>query len=293
MKNSIALVLAGGGGKGAYQIGAWKGLIEFGVDKQIMAVAGTSVGALNGVLFLQGDYETALKVWESVDSDKILHMDKSRHLQTIKAFKLGRLFTDGVFSSQGLLDLIETYGDLERVSQSKIAMFASCCKIPGFTWDFKLPELEATYFKVNGLSPQEITQVLLASSAIPLVFDSVLIKGSRYVDGGLVDNMPIQPLYDLGYRKFIVVNLDMYQRLPREKYRDADIIEIMPDHTRTENITGILDFDPEAIHAQIQQGYQDTLMTLSSRFKLPKELSLSERIKAFISGASGRQGTLN
>lgn len=46
------LVLEGGGAKGAYQIGVWKALMEYGI--KIKAIAGVSVGALNGALFLHG-----------------------------------------------------------------------------------------------------------------------------------------------------------------------------------------------------------------------------------------------
>ena len=58
---SYALALEGGGAKGAYQIGAWKALREAGV--KIDAVAGTSVGALNGSLIVMGDLEKAERVY--------------------------------------------------------------------------------------------------------------------------------------------------------------------------------------------------------------------------------------
>ncbi len=49
------LVLAGGGAKGAYQIGAWKAMREIGVE--IEMIAGVSIGAINGALIAQGDYD--------------------------------------------------------------------------------------------------------------------------------------------------------------------------------------------------------------------------------------------
>ena len=55
------LVLDGGGARGAYQIGAWKALVEAGV--KFNAVAGTSVGALNGALICMGDVEKAESFW--------------------------------------------------------------------------------------------------------------------------------------------------------------------------------------------------------------------------------------
>lgn len=66
------LVLAGGGGKGAYEIGAWKAIRER-KDLTISAVSGTSVGALNAALFATGDYEKAHSIWErQVNEDVIL-----------------------------------------------------------------------------------------------------------------------------------------------------------------------------------------------------------------------------
>ena len=52
LTKEYGLVLDGGGARGAYQIGAWKALKEAGV--KISAVAGTSVGALNGALIWKG-----------------------------------------------------------------------------------------------------------------------------------------------------------------------------------------------------------------------------------------------
>jgi len=293
MKQPIALVLGGGGGKGAYQIGAWQAMREYGVDKLIGGVTGTSVGALNAALFIQGNFDTAKTVWEAVDNDKILKLDKTRHFDALKKFKLGRIVSDGIFSNQGLLELINTYIDVDGINSAAIPAFATCCPVPEFKLrDLKFPD--PVYFRLNGRTREEITSILLASSAIPLVFDSVQIQGREYVDGGLVDNIPIHPLYDLGFRRFVVINLDMYWRLPREKFRDADIIEVMPDHSLTENITDILDFTPSEIQRHILNGYTDTYQTLSSRFTLPrKRSSLSDKLKELLPGKKAPQNNFN
>ena len=65
-----SLVLEGGGAKGAYQIGAWKALKEAGV--KINAVAGTSVGALNGALICMDDVDKALNLWENISYSKVM-----------------------------------------------------------------------------------------------------------------------------------------------------------------------------------------------------------------------------
>ena len=79
-----ALILAGGGGKGAYQIGVWKAMRELGIDKEIRAVSGASVGGLNGVLFVQGDCERAERIWLSMDAQKILTSDRGNFLEEIQ-----------------------------------------------------------------------------------------------------------------------------------------------------------------------------------------------------------------
>ena len=59
----LGLVLGGGGGLGSYQIGVWKALKEYEVDKMIKAIAGTSVGVLNACLIAQNNYEAAEYIW--------------------------------------------------------------------------------------------------------------------------------------------------------------------------------------------------------------------------------------
>lgn len=72
MNNKMGLVLSGGGGKGAYEIGVWKYLVEVGIDKDIEYVSGTSVGALNAALFAGSTYEKAESIWNNITRDQIL-----------------------------------------------------------------------------------------------------------------------------------------------------------------------------------------------------------------------------
>ncbi|MBQ1814997.1 MAG: patatin-like phospholipase family protein, partial [Ruminococcus sp.] len=65
MQQTYGLVLAGGGAKGAYQIGAWRALRELGIE--FNAIAGTSIGAINGALMAQGSFETAMRFWSNAE----------------------------------------------------------------------------------------------------------------------------------------------------------------------------------------------------------------------------------
>ena len=67
------LVLEGGGGKGAYHIGAVKALQEMGIE--IGGVAGVSVGALNGAMIVQGDTDRAYELWYNIDPSMVIKMD--------------------------------------------------------------------------------------------------------------------------------------------------------------------------------------------------------------------------
>ncbi|MBQ9938060.1 MAG: patatin-like phospholipase family protein, partial [Oscillospiraceae bacterium] len=65
-----AIVLGGGGSRGGYHIGVWKALRELGIDYQM--VTGTSVGALNGAIMAQNDFESAVKMWENLTTCDVL-----------------------------------------------------------------------------------------------------------------------------------------------------------------------------------------------------------------------------
>lgn len=80
----VGLVLSGGGGKGAYQIGCWQALREFGADG-FGVIAGTSVGALNAALIAQGAYEKARAVWFDISPWHVLRFNL---FSSLKAFLL-------------------------------------------------------------------------------------------------------------------------------------------------------------------------------------------------------------
>jgi hypothetical protein len=67
----IGLVLSGGGGRGAYQIGCWKALLRAGLAR-VTVISGTSVGALNGALIAQGDFDRAAKIWTDLKEQHVL-----------------------------------------------------------------------------------------------------------------------------------------------------------------------------------------------------------------------------
>ena len=75
---SFGLVLSGGGAKGAYEVGVWKALDDYGITDEIKVISGSSVGALNAALFVCTDTKTAETLWrEEVGYSSFLMPDTS------------------------------------------------------------------------------------------------------------------------------------------------------------------------------------------------------------------------
>ena len=70
---TYAIALEGGGAKGAYEVGVWRALDE--ADVRFDAVAGTSVGALNGAMMVMGELEQALRLWENIRFSQVFDAD--------------------------------------------------------------------------------------------------------------------------------------------------------------------------------------------------------------------------
>ncbi|MCQ2592054.1 MAG: patatin-like phospholipase family protein [Treponema sp.] len=86
----FGLVLSGGGAKGAYEVGVWKALEEYGITKDIDVISGTSVGALNGALFACTDVEKAEKLWRKEVGYSSFLMPDTTSLSEIAKFALNQ-----------------------------------------------------------------------------------------------------------------------------------------------------------------------------------------------------------
>ena len=75
LTKTYAIALEGGGAKGGYEIGVWKALEEMGVKYN--AVAGTSVGALNGAMMAMRDLPRAISAWKDISLEKVIDFEKS------------------------------------------------------------------------------------------------------------------------------------------------------------------------------------------------------------------------
>lgn len=292
----IGLVLEGGGGKGAYQIGVWKAMEERGIAKKITAVSGTSVGALNAALFATGDLENAIKVWSNISPDMVLTpntiSDFIKRNPVIAAMVLP--VVDGVFSQKGLKNLMSKNLIPDKIKKFGGPVFATCAEIGYtdvrdiFTYNterfdigkingrdllacnpsgFNMGKIDvrdisvydAKRFDIRKHSETNMIDMLLASSAIPIIFPAVDISGVKYCDGGMADNLPVTPLYEIGIKHIIVVRLNDTQSMSYSQYPNAQITEVIPSESLGNIISGTMNFTAEKARELIELGYKDGL----------------------------------
>lgn len=257
----IGLVLSGGGGKGAYELGVWKALKELSVDKYIDVFSGTSIGAFNAALFAQDDLEKAIELWDKVTMDSLVPLSKfnlvkrgialsfgAKNMNFVKKYMVNSL-ENGVVARDGLKDIVESYINIDKIKDLGKICYATCTEIP----DFKVK-----YFKLNDYKAEDAKEIIMASASLPLIYESAQINEKKYLDGGMVDNIPIQPVYGEGCDIIIVVLLSKEIRVDRSLYPNTKIIEIYPKELEENVINGVLNLDMEAKKNRIIHGYNDT-----------------------------------
>lgn len=239
----VGLVLGGGGAKGAYQIGVFKALYENNLAKDISLLCGTSIGAINCVLFTTKDIDKMTNVWLNLNKDKILMKKKFSEY-----FDLSKLKSISIYSRQGFLNLLDEHIDLDDVSNnSEIYVVATPIR----------NQYAQTVFKLHGEDPDTIKNILLATSAIPGIFEAIKIKGVYYMDGYRISNVPTHIAVTKGCDLVFVVPLGKKDNPDANSFPNTTIIDFK--HPSFENLSfsnGTLGFDSKFIEERMELGYQ-------------------------------------
>lgn len=162
----IGLVLSGGGARGLSHVGVLKALEELNVRPQI--ISGTSAGALVGGLYACGLSPSEIE--DRIDKQQFIGAGNFN-------FK-----GSGLFSNRTLIDFIEKNVTCKNFEDLKINLFVTATDIAAG---------KCVYFNTGPLAFP-----IAASAAVPLMFDPVLIENVRYLDGGIMNNFPIEPLQE-------------------------------------------------------------------------------------------------
>jgi NTE family protein len=160
---NIGLVLSGGGARGFAHLGVIEALNEVGIIPDV--IAGTSAGALAGAMYCDGF--TPLEILKIMNS----HSRFNYVRPTVPH--------DGLLQISGIEKILETNLRSKTFEELKIPLFVTATD---------LNNGKAVYFS-KGL----LLQPLIASSSIPILFKPVIINGVYYVDGGVLDNLPVKP----------------------------------------------------------------------------------------------------
>lgn len=161
---SIGLVLSGGGARGLTHVGVLKALEELGIT--ISEISGTSAGAIIGGMYAAG-----------LAPDDILHAIQSQRFLSLRSFSLK---PHGFFSARPLVQLLQQNLPVTTFEQLRYPLYVTATNIQAG---------ETTTF-----SKGDIIMPIVASSAVPLMFAPVKINGGLYLDGGVINNFPVEPL---------------------------------------------------------------------------------------------------
>jgi len=120
---------------------------------------------------------------------------------------------------------------------------------------------------LNNKSKEEAIDIMLATSALPVIYSKVSINDKKYMDGGLADNLPVAPLYDNGFRKLLIIGLSAKQRIDKVQYPTKELIEIYPSKDLGNTLSGTINFSPQYIQFAKNLGYEDAKRILAQQLK--------------------------
>ncbi len=163
-KFNTGLVLSGGGARGFAHLGVIQALNEAGIYPEI--VSGTSAGALAGALYCDGHKPKDILKYMKTDS-RLSYMRPT-------------LPRDGLLQITGIIRILESHLKARTFEELKIPLVVTATDINNG---------KAVYF-----SSGELITRIVASASIPVLFKPVIMNNIHYVDGGVLDNLPIAPI---------------------------------------------------------------------------------------------------
>ncbi|MDO5156368.1 MAG: patatin-like phospholipase family protein [Eubacteriales bacterium] len=239
MCQPYGIVLCGGGAKGAYQMGVLKALEEKGYLNNIFGISGVSIGALNALAISCCGTDIGIEMWDEINPSVVFDTD----ITMIDG-------TEGLFSRQKMRELLYRYIKFEKIQQTTYPIYVTTAPV-------EASGCLVEYFKINDKSKDEIVTLMEATSALPIIYKDVDFDGVKYRDGGICDNMPIRPLYDLGCREFFVLSLSNEATINQIAFPDARFHLLRPYKDLGGLLTGTLNFSKEDIQMNLKLGYKD------------------------------------
>ncbi|MDD5569873.1 MAG: patatin-like phospholipase family protein [Bacteroidales bacterium] len=163
-KYKLGLVLSGGGSRGFAHIGALKALNEEGFYPDV--ISAVSAGSIVGAFYADG-----------FAPDEIFRIFDDIRAKRFWEVVIPRL---GLLKVTGLLRILKENLKAKNIEDLKIPLYVAATDLNNG--------------KIVFFSKGEIIKTIIASSSIPILFQPVIIENITYVDGGVMNNLPVQPI---------------------------------------------------------------------------------------------------
>ncbi len=187
LKNA-ALVLSGGGARGAIHLGVLQAFDDNNI--KIDAISGTSIGAIVGSLYCAGVSPLEIKdLMKSQIFASIFHLSWSKR---------------GLLKMTRLKKTFKKFIPVNDFKSLEIPFY--CC----------VSNLDTGNYEI--IESGNLNKAVSASASIPILFEAVEINGQHYVDGGLFNNLPIEPLQNK-YKNIIGVHVNNYKNTKAHNIR--------------------------------------------------------------------------
>ena len=254
--SETALVLGGGGAKGAYEVGAIAALDELGIKAG--SVFGTSVGALHAAMYAQGSMDAAAALWDNIrlsdvvseeslaiadDAENIFdHPEKLLEFITRYAQKKG-------VDVSPLMDILHKLIDEDKIRRSGVHLGIVTTRFPSLAMvEKRLEEMETG----------SLIDWLMASASCFPIFPMKQVGGDRYIDGGFCDNTPVEMAVRSGARDIVAIDIG--------KHRSHTQYDRRPNITyirTSQPLGGLLTLDSALSSRNRILGYNDVMRAFS------------------------------
>jgi NTE family protein len=226
-----ALILAGGGARGAFQMGVWKYLTERNWIPDI--ICGTSVGAINAAGIGSGlDVPTLVRLWTTYNRRKMYRLNL---IPFLSYFLSGRALKP-LLDTRPMQSMISDHVDFNHLKNSRTKVVISTVNVL---------TSRPCFFDNSEIGLEHI----MASSAMPILFPWQYIDGVPHWDGGTMANIPLQPALDFGADEIIIALLSPVGHTPQVFPGN---VGIALEHVFEQFLAGSYD------SALMTRGYEDT-----------------------------------
>jgi NTE family protein len=231
------LVLTGGGARAAYQVGVLSAIAKFIPRNHAIPfpiISGTSAGAINATALAcyASCFQLGVKklewVWNNLKTNKVYHSDTVRVLSHILGGVSASFQADyanksprSLLNNAPLGQLLNSVIDFERIDKNMTGSYLSALAVTASS--FSNGDSISFYQSKDNIPPWQREKrlgksrrincdMLMASSAIPLVFPSVSIDRQHYGDGSIHQLSPLSPAIHLGAEKILVIGVEQPQK---------------------------------------------------------------------------------